>query len=1105
MPLIEQIKLMKDLGINASDDKLKDLLVKADYNVERAINNFFESSLTQSPIRDTVNTVNSNGSNRKTTSSHVDLTTSANSSCSTSSNPPATMSETSWLIGRRVTLGYTLNSGVALRQSPLSFKFEGSLLNAGKPQTASNFFQVKTKKKTKFSAASLLFECSSGSGGGNTIKGRLSNLICSFLVPLIREDLVVVQGHVAYDIGQVGVFQDLPVSLQIVVRPRFFSSLQVEGKVNDTKTSSQCVQAASDMLIWLTEGESALIASRDCDRELQKVDSDTSITDPDVADEGVDVVGEEVVQDPALKGVMQELGGSNGGHLSKLGEPMISQPSCMTGIQMKRYQLAALRWMIDREAPASPSTLSHSSDRCEHVTEVSLPIEGVLHVPAFRNHQSVTMHELWTPLVALQVPTPAKDKSGQPIPPSRAMYYSHEDIAGIIEASGKSVRSCVNALLSRSDESSPGPLHCIWWNRYTQSLQAHPPALPMPCRGGILADEMGLGKTVMAVALVASECCTAPEGSIDGAYKKKSRTCTDVSGTLVVCPLSLMGQWVEEFKTRISPGRIRCVMHYGTERANAGNLSSFDVVITSYGVLTSEWRKGSASSTHSSLPHSSSILLGRQWKRVILDEAHSIRNQQTDVAKACCSVDAQRRWAITGTPIQNRVDDLFSLMKFLRHEPWDKWRWWHKTIAQPLANEDDKGMLVLRNILSTLMLRRTKRTIDPSTGRSIVDLPPRKVEVVFVDLEPTERSFYDAFAKRSSVLSASIIRKASGGGVMKSSKGVGGYAALFTLLMRLRQACDHPVLVLRGITKSTKNPVSLAQNTLATATNNPLNDSDTLSRVSSKLLQSGDSSKSQYLEDMMKRLERSWRQETGDTSAVESSEDSLDEECAVCLEMMEPQQCCITPCGHMLCWECGQLTVERNSSCPMCMKPMRVGDLIPLSDHLQLRTNVDKKSSVQTKGTQSAEDILNRMDWAVSSKINVLLERLEEVLFSERVDDRHGVRPPTNHSLDYDNGNKVVIFSQWTSMLDLVGHSIQERFGWSAETDNCNENTNRNNKRLKTSSGYSPGGDSRGIQQVRFDGSMSQQQRLSALQAFNEDPAVRVLLISLKYSYHTAS
>ena len=166
---------------------------------------------------------------------------------------------------------------------------------------------------------------------------------------------------------------------------------------------------------------------------------------------------------------------------------------------------------------------------------------------------------------------------------------------------------------------------------------------------------------------------------------------------------------------------------------------------------------------------------------------------------------------MTGTPIQNSLNDLYSLIKFLRHEPWDKLRWWNRLVAcnsnsnsnsngnsngnsnsssgssqvqhdEDRRNDEDKGIQVVRELLKEIMLRRTKLTLDVH-GNHIVQLTSRVVSIDRISLTEGEREFYNALMEKSkrALLQANDKQK---------------YMTAFALLMRLRQCCDHPFLVL---------------------------------------------------------------------------------------------------------------------------------------------------------------------------------------------------------------------------------------------------------------------------------------------------------------------
>ena len=289
-----------------------------------------------------------------------------------------------------------------------------------------------------------------------------------------------------------------------------------------------------------------------------------------------------------------------------------------------------------------------------------------------------------------------------------------------------------------------------------------------------------------------------------------SARATGPTKTLIVAPLTLLDQWLGEIRNK-SKNMIRAELYYGTGKQDIG--SSVDVVVTSYGTVVAECkafiaareqggdrRKISALSSFTKEP----FLYRTKWRRIFIDEAHIIKNASTAVAQACSLLEADSRWALTGTPVQNSLNDLYSIVKFLRHEPWNSFRWWKRVIAEPYSNGDKNGGLpVLRNLLKEIMLRRTKdmRTAD---GQQIVTLPPRLVTIERVELVEGERQFYSALMERSkrALFECDERRK---------------YATAFTLLMRMRQVdtafivhtilysaitdtiwqvCDHPFLVI---------------------------------------------------------------------------------------------------------------------------------------------------------------------------------------------------------------------------------------------------------------------------------------------------------------------
>ena len=142
---------------------------------------------------------------------------------------------------------------------------------------------------------------------------------------------------------------------------------------------------------------------------------------------------------------------------------------------------------------------------------------------------------------------------------------------------------------------------------------------PQLLLGGVLADDMGLGKTVQIISLM-----LASPGQ-----------------TLIVAPVTVMSNWEQQIKRHVLPEKLpSVVIYHGNKKLTSKQLKEYDVVVTSYGKLTSE-NKGKASK----------LLLGNKWRRVVLDEGHTIRNARTETALAACQVQAESRWVLSGTPM----------------------------------------------------------------------------------------------------------------------------------------------------------------------------------------------------------------------------------------------------------------------------------------------------------------------------------------------------------------------------------------------------------------------------------------------------------------------
>lgn len=184
--------------------------------------------------------------------------------------------------------------------------------------------------------------------------------------------------------------------------------------------------------------------------------------------------------------------------------------------------------------------------------------------------------------------------------------------------------------------------------------------------------------------------------------------------------------------------------------------------------------------------HPINSLFSLNFFRIILDEAHNIKNRQSKTAKACYELSAEHRWVLTGTPIVNKLEDLFSLVRFLRVEPWNNFSFWRTFITVPFESGNFvKALDVVQTVLEPLVMRRTKDMKTPD-GQALVALPPKRIEVVQVELSETERKIYDYVFTRAK---RTFQENVQAGTVMKA------FTTIFSQLLRLRQSCCHPTLV----------------------------------------------------------------------------------------------------------------------------------------------------------------------------------------------------------------------------------------------------------------------------------------------------------------------
>ncbi|XP_063744388.1 transcription termination factor 2 isoform X2 [Eleginops maclovinus] len=360
-----------------------------------------------------------------------------------------------------------------------------------------------------------------------------------------------------------------------------------------------------------------------------------------------------------------------------------------------------------------------------------------------------------------------------------------------------------------------------------------------PC-GGILADDMGLGKTLTMIALILAKNIEAKgevkkkeEEKAAGWISKTDSSLVASKGTLIICPASLIHHWKMEIERHVKAGKLTVYLYHGPNRERSAKvLAGYDVVVTTYSLVSKEApvqkedaEKPSKDADH--VPSNSGPLMRVTWARLVLDEGHNIKNPNVQTSVAVCKLRARARWAVTGTPIQNNLLDMYSLLKFLRCAPFDEYKLWKAQVD----NGSKRGRERLNILTRTLLLRRTKTERD-SSGNPLVSLPDRTCEVHQLKLSKDEQAVYDVvFAQSRSTLQNYLKRhedKDVGKGNASSSNpfdkvaqefGMSDSAAsssqqpqqpqqasstvhILSLLLRLRQCCCHLSLLKKTLDTS---------------------------------------------------------------------------------------------------------------------------------------------------------------------------------------------------------------------------------------------------------------------------------------------------------------
>jgi SNF2 family DNA or RNA helicase len=301
--------------------------------------------------------------------------------------------------------------------------------------------------------------------------------------------------------------------------------------------------------------------------------------------------------------------------------------------------------------------------------------------------------------------------------------------------------------------------------------------------GAVLADDMGLGKTVQLIAYLlkvkeeinalpereTSEVVTGTKGGADSDKSSKEKSTTakaPVKAALIICPTSVLGNWQKELE-RFAP-EMNVYLHYGSNRlkeeAFSEKIKDADVVLTSYGL------------SHMDTEEFESKL----WSSIAIDEAQNIKNAGTKQSKAVRRLRASHHIALTGTPMENRLSELWSIFDFTNHGYLGSLGQFQKKFVIPIEKDEKKEKVnELQSLIRPFLLRRTKKDEEVA-----LNLPDKQEQKEYCPLTTEQASLYEQLVRDT----FAEIEKLSG----FERKGL-----ILQMLSRLKQLCNHPALYLK--------------------------------------------------------------------------------------------------------------------------------------------------------------------------------------------------------------------------------------------------------------------------------------------------------------------
>lgn len=403
--------------------------------------------------------------------------------------------------------------------------------------------------------------------------------------------------------------------------------------------------------------------------------------------------------------------------------------------------------------------------------------------------------------------------------------------------------------------------------------------------------------------------------------------------TLIVCPVSVASNWTEQIESHVKSGCLKTVLYAGPDRTVEG-IEHNDVVIVSYSTLAYDFGKYFEMTTSKTTIESrkkkakkAKTIFDIPFHRIVLDEAHIVRNMATRNFKAVREINAKHVACLTGTPITNRPSDISSLFTLLGIEPLHKPDVFRRTITQPIMGGDLEGLDRLRTMMAYIALRRTKALAN-------ITLPEKTIQISAIEFPAGKhKEIHDALFNSARGVFAAALRNGS-------DDTLKNYSSVFEILLRVRQACCSGALVPE---ERWQRAMSVLKELDKRGSANPLTN-----------------------EEAWTLLEK--------LKGIFEEEEAF--ECAVCFDQLDAADAVILrTCRHIFCESCTKhIAAGTSSKCPLCRVEFMSTDMIKKDAAYKAVAHQSKSVDVE---------IGESNELGVSPKISALLESIGKDMLPE--------------------------------------------------------------------------------------------------------------------------